>query len=199
MLIFAWLFFRIQTMPLFSQPVDEGEAAPETAVTDGREAERSIVFGDSPAADTPDTAQGGPTVWTVVKIILTLALCAAAVYGVVFFVKKASKKKYENKDPFLRVLASVNLGLNRYAHIISVGSKAYLVGASDGGVNLISNVEDADIINAMLLEDSQKSANENTGRLNDFVSILRRLGLPVKQGGQSAENIRKHRERLKGL
>jgi len=149
-----------------------------------------------------DTGEAAPTsgtsVWAAVRMVLALALAAAAVYGVVFFIKRSSKQTALN-DPFLKILASAHLGSNRYAHIVSVGSKAYLVGASDGGVSLIDEVDDKDILNAMLLEDSRKGVDEKPGRLNDFVSILRRFGLSVKQGGQSAENIRKSRERLKGL
>ncbi|MDR2729694.1 MAG: flagellar biosynthetic protein FliO [Treponema sp.] len=182
---------------MYSQTVDEAESVTvqEFPGSRNREAEEAIILGETPAV----AAQGGPSVPAVIRMLLTLVLAAAAIYGIVYFIRKASKKNYENKDPFLKVLASAHLGLNRYAHIVSVGSKAYLVGASDGGVSLIDEVDDKDILNAMLLEDSSKSADEKPGRINDFISILRRFGLPVKQGGQNAEIIRKNRERLKGL
>jgi flagellar protein FliO/FliZ len=196
-LVLAWLFFHTQAVPLYSQTVDEAESVTvqEFPGSRNREAEEAIILGETPAV----AAQGGPSVPAVIRMLLTLVLAAAAIYGIVYFIRKASKKNYENKDPFLKVLASAHLGLNRYAHIVSVGSKAYLVGASDGGVSLIDEVDDKDILNAMLLEDSSKSADEKPGRINDFISILRRFGLPVKQGGQNAEIIRKNRERLKGL
>jgi flagellar protein FliO/FliZ len=120
------------------------------------------------------------------------------VYGVVFFVKKGSKR-VDAKDPFLRVLASTHLGSNRYAHIVAVGSKAWLLGSSDGGVNLIGEIDDKDILNAMLLEESQKSAEAASGRFIDFKSMLRRFGMPVDPRAPGAETIRKRRERLRGL
>jgi len=83
--------------------------------------------------------------------------------------------------------------------VVSVGSKAWLVGASEGGVGLISEIEDKDILNALFLEDSRKSAEAPQGRFLDFRAMLRRLGMPVESGVPGAENIRKRRERLKGL
>jgi len=135
---------------------------------------------------------------TVVRMVLTLALAAAAVYGIVFFIKKASRRK-EVEAPFLKILATTHLGLNRHAHVVAVGSKAWLLGASDGGVTLISEIEDKDILNAMFLENSKRGVQLPAGRFIDFKSMLRRIGMPVDSGFAGAENIRKNRERLKGL
>jgi flagellar protein FliO/FliZ len=143
-------------------------------------------------------AASGPSVWSIVRMLLTLALAAAAVYGVVFFIKKGIRRN-DLKDPFLKVLAVAHLGSNRYVHICAVGSKAWLLGSSDGGVNLIGEIDDKDILNAMLLEESQKSAEATSGRFIDFKSILRRLGVPADPRAPGAETIRKRRERLKGL
>jgi flagellar protein FliO/FliZ len=139
----------------------------------------------------------GPSIWSVIQMLLTLALVAAAIYGIVFLIRKSSKQTV-NKDPFLKLLASAHLGSNRYAHIVSVGSRAWILGSSDGGVNLIGEIDDKDVINAMLLEDSRKSA-QAPGKIIDFMSMLRRLGLPSEKSIPGAEEIRKRSERLKGM
>jgi len=171
-------------------------AQEETPVQDDplTAAERAYTFADVP--DNP-AVQTSSSVWPIIRMLLVLALCAAAVYGIVFFLKRSSKQTV-SKDPFLKILATASLGLNRYAHIVSVGSKAWLLGSSDGGVNLIGEVEDKEIIDAMLLEESKKSS-EPQGRFPDFVSVLRRFGLPAQTGAPGADDIRKRRERLKGL
>jgi hypothetical protein len=83
-----------------------------------------------------------------------------------------------------------------------VGSKAWLVGAGEGGVSPIAEISDQEAVDAMLLEDaSRKSAESIRGPLPDFGALLRRLAggsLPDKPGA-SPENVRKRRERLKGL
>jgi flagellar protein FliO/FliZ len=131
-------------------------------------------------------------------MILVLALAAAAVYGVVFFIKRSAKQTPEG-NPFLKILATAHLGSNRYAHIVAVGSHAWLLGSSDGGVNLIGEVDDKDVINAMLLEDSRKVSEAPSNRFPDFMSMLRRLGAHPEARSSGADDIRKRRERLKDL
>lgn len=157
--------------------------------------EQGMALSDTAAGPLPPA---GPSVWNVIRMIITLALVAAAVYGIVFLFKKASRRP-ESKDPFLKVLASAPLGYNRYAHVVSVGSKAWLLGSSDGGVNLIGEVDDRDVLNAMLQEDSRKSDEAAASRFPDFTAMLRRLGVPAQQNAPGADNIRRRRERLKGL
>jgi flagellar protein FliO/FliZ len=131
-------------------------------------------------------------------MVLILALAAAAVYGVVFFIKRSSKQAVEI-DPFLKILAGVHLGSNCYVHIVAVGSKAWLLGSSDGGVNLIGEIDDKDVINAMLLESSRKSAETAAGRFPDFMSIMRKFGVSTETRTSAADDIRKRRERIKRL
>jgi flagellar protein FliO/FliZ len=187
-LLLAGFLVQIQTISAQEEPTAREEQL--------RAEERAYTF--DVTEDAPPAARAGSSVWPIIRMILVLALCAAAVYGIVFFLKRSSKKTVSN-DPFLKILATVHLGVNRYAHVVSVGSKAWLLGSSDGGVNLIGEVEDKEIIDAMLLEESKKAA-EPQGRFPDFISMLRNLGLPAQQTGPSgAEDIRKRRERLKGL
>ncbi|MDR0486840.1 MAG: flagellar biosynthetic protein FliO [Treponema sp.] len=180
---------QISTISAQEVPVEED------SIDSIRAFERTLTL-EGAAAET--TQIEGPSIWIVVRMVLTLALVAAAVYGIVFLIKKTSGKN-DTKDPFLKVLATAQLGSNRYAHVVSVGSKAWLLGSSDGGVNLIGEIEDRDILNAMLLEDSRKSASATNGRFPDFMAILRRLGMPADTRVSGADDIRKRRERLKGL
>ena len=198
LLLTAWLLVQV---PVFSQeaPVGEqsvqGEQAAEAESDPLRAAEQALTFGD---ASSPGTAFGaGPSIWSVIRMILVLALAAAAIYGAVFFIKKSTKQTALS-DPFLKVLASSHLGSNRYVHVVHVGSKAYLVGSSDGGVNLISEVDDKETIDAMLLDDSRR-AEQVPGKFPDFISMLRSLGIRAKTKTPDADDIRRRRERLKGL
>jgi flagellar protein FliO/FliZ len=160
-----------------------------------RDAERAYTFTEDLAVNTP---QSGPSIWAAVRMVLILSLAAAAVYGVVFFIKRSSKQAVEN-DPFLKILAGVHLGSNRYVHVVAVGSKAWLLGSSDGGVNLVGEIDDKDVINAMLLESSRKSAETATGRFPDFMSIMRKFGISAETRAPAADDIRKRRERIKKL
>lgn len=146
----------------------------------------------------PESTPSGVNTWAIVRMILVLVLAAAAVYGVVFIFKRASKRAPES-DPYLKILAASHLGSNRYAHIISVGSRAWLVGSGENGVSLISELDDKEIINSMLLDESQQSAVTRQGRFPDFIAFLRRAGVSANKRAPGADVIRKHRERLNGL
>jgi len=200
-LLFFAAGFLVQIQNISAQeasPQGESAVSEQAQERDPRAWERGVTFGEDEGGNVVSAApSAGPSIWAVIRMLLTLALAAVAIYGVVFFLKRASKKTVNN-DPFLKILASTHLGSNRYAHIVSVGGKAWLLGSSDGGVNLIGEIEDKDVINAMLLEDSEKSVQASS-RFPDFLSMLRRLGAPAESRAPSADEIRKRRERLKGI
>jgi flagellar protein FliO/FliZ len=106
----------------------------------------------------------------------------------------------------LKVLARVPLASDSFAAVISLGAKAWLVGGGSGGVNLISEVDDVESLETMLLEDARKNAEIR--RFFDFRSLLRfgRDGKnsssqdsSITDNGSLTESLRKQRERLKGL
>ena len=205
--IFLFLFPLIIT-PVFAQSgaqASVGQEAEADTIQSAEEpdpilaAERALPLGvPAPAGDEQTPARAPSSTFAIFRMLLVLVLAAAAIYGVVYIFKRASRRS-EVIDPFLKVLASAHLGSGRYAHVVSLGSKAWLVGAAEGGVNLISEIDDKDILDALFLEDSRRSAEAGPGRFPDFKSMLRRLGMPVQSVTPTAENIRKRRERLKGL
>jgi len=190
----AGLFIQLPTIYAQDDP-SQGQDSVEVQERNPRASEGDIYLdggGEGTAAATT-----GTSTWAIVRMILTLALSAAAIYGIVFFIRRSSKKKVYN-DPFLKILSNAHLGQNRYVHVVAVGSKAWLLGSSDGGVSLIGEVEDKDVLNAMLLEDSKKSA-ETSGRFPDFLSVLRSIGVKSDSRVPGADEIRKRRERIKRL
>jgi flagellar protein FliO/FliZ len=189
---------------LFAQTPDalsQSEPAIEGEVSVIQLAERSIPIGETRGSD-PSPSQGAASFFMILRMILVLALVAAAIYGIVFFLKRIARLPQPH-DPHLKVLAGAHLGSNRFVHVVSVGSKAWLVGASEGGVSLIAEIVDSEAIDAMRLDESRKSTEEGTGKLPDFLGLLNRYRggkeLANGQGDLNAENVRKRRERLRGL
>jgi len=159
--------------------------------------ESAIILGDTPASETP---VGDSSILVMLRMVLVLALAALAIYGVVFFVKRISRPR-ESPNTYLKVLARVPLSSDSFAAVVSLGAKAWLVGGGSGGINLISEVEDAESVETLLIEDANKNAE--TRRFFDFRSLLR-FGRDGKnpssqQGNALTEKLRQQRERLKGL
>jgi len=174
----------------------------QTADSSPVQDESSIVLGETPAAPVPNT---GSSVMVMLRMILVLALAALAVYGVVFFIKRLARP-HENQDPHLKILARVSLGNDSFAAVLSLGAKAWLVGGGSGAVNLISEIDDVESVETMLLDDARRAAEAGNRRFIDFGSLVRRLGGASRKekpdahdSGSFAESLRKQRKRLKGL
>jgi flagellar protein FliO/FliZ len=188
-------FFGI-IIPSFAQTApDQSQASDQLPSGTGID-ESSIILGDVPASQPANDAS---SIFLVLQMVLVLALSAFAIYGVVFLIKRVARPR-ENLDPHLKVLARVPLASDSFAAVISLGAKAWLVGGGSGGVNLISEVEDTESLETMLLEDARKTAEPR--RYFDFRSLLH-FGRDGKKAitpeSSAMENLRKQRERLKGL
>ena len=175
-------------------PAEDPVPAAEQAEDPITAAEQALVLGEGAAVQPVP----GISILGILRMVLTLAVVAVAIYGLVFIFKRAARPSIA-QDPFLKILSTTMLAANRSAHVIALGSRAWLVGSSESGVSLISEIEDKDIIDAMLLEDSRKSAATPKGRFQDFKTLLRRFGVPTETGTPGPENIRSRRERLRGL
>ena len=186
-------------VPLYAQaPSDQEQAAEALQRSPGID-ESSILLSETAPAPLPN---GGSSVFVMLRMVLVLALAALAIYGVVFFIKRLARPR-ENIDPHLKVLARAPLSSESFVAVVSLGAKAWLVGGGSGGVNLISEVDDTESLETMLLEDAGRSADAGTRRLFDFGSLLKRPGAdrsakkdPI--GSSLAESLRKQRERLGG-
>ncbi len=176
---------------------NQENAIPQNAPTAGEE--RFVIGSNNAQNQENQQPVGGSTFFIILRMLLVLALAAAAVYGVVYFVKKLSRPK-RAQDPYLKILSSVSIGTNRSVHIISVGERAWLVGSADNSVSLISEIDDKETIDAMLLDSSKNNAEGSLGKFIDFKSIFNRLS-----GNQEDKNlpksgkIKERRERFKGF
>ncbi|MDR1249127.1 MAG: flagellar biosynthetic protein FliO [Treponema sp.] len=181
--------------PLDSVPA--AEAVPETEPNP----ESFIVFnpqeGDE-AVSAPGTLSG----FAALRMVLVLALTAAAIYGVVFFFRRLAKPP-EQASPHLKLLARTPVGSGDSVAVVAVGTRAWLVGvgSGDGGVSLIAEIEDQETVDAMLLDYSQSPERGHAGGSGapSFSALLRRLGGGGGDKRLGAASLRERRERLNKL
>jgi flagellar protein FliO/FliZ len=181
-------------------PVNESTAARrEAASGEGTQRPATLSAGDNIAVSSPG--------WVLVRMVLVLLLAALAIYGVVFLVKKFSRPKTV-VDPYLKVLAHTPLGNGAFAAVLSVGSKAWLVAGGEGGVNLISEISEKEVLETMLIDESRRSSLNL--RFPDFGSFLNKF---IHSSGQNFTNspspsanasdqisaLKQQRDRLRGL
>jgi len=137
------------------------------------------------------------------RMILVLAAVVACIYAVLWLFKR-SMRTQESDDPFLRLVSSVPLGTGKSAQIITLVDRAYIVGVSESSVNLIAEVTDKELIDAMNLYSDE---HKNVRKPRSFADILDIFmpGGPRDKGGVfgSSQNklsdmLERQRERIKG-
>jgi flagellar protein FliO/FliZ len=200
-IVFTAFFATFILIPFLVHAQEEDSSLPDVPAETQQErivtSEDSIILGES----LPQSNEmGGTSVWIVLRMVIVLVLAALAIYGVVFFIKRLSRPS-QARDPNLKVLATLPLGTDCFAAVISVGKKAWLVGGGSGaGVRYIAEIDEQEALETMLLDEAEKNAETGNGRILDFRAMLNRLGNSGRNAlGSHAESLRKQRERLKGL
>jgi flagellar biogenesis protein FliO len=154
------------------------------------------------AAGTPAAAPAAPstpgvTTWDFVRMLLILAAVVGVIYLVFWMLRRGSGKKIQENN-IIHVLGSRSLAGSRALHLVEVGKSVYLVGASDGGVELISEITDKESLDAVRL----KAAEENPGGRRTFPQILAEIFRPAKKPLSLGDGIglfKGQRERLRKL
>ena len=170
---------------------DTPEAVP--AVEPGPE---SLIIFDTAEDGAEIVAPGTFSGFSMLRMVLVLALSAAAIYGVVFFFRRLAKPSSAT-NPHLRVLARAAIASGNTVAVVSLGTRAWLVGAGDGGVSLIAEIEDQELVDTMLLDNSRNDSGGS--KLPDFSALLRRLGGGKNGKRLEADDLRRRRERLNRL
>ncbi len=101
------------------------------------------------------------TVWDFLRMVLVLGGVIAAIYGVFFLLKRVGNPRTQ-PDSLINVLSTQNLQGNRSLHLVEVGNEIFLIGSADGGVQLVSRIEENETLDAIHLYRSQMSAGTKT-------------------------------------
>ena len=154
-------------------------------------------------AELQQTSSSVSTFWLFARMILVLAAVVACIYAVLWLFKRTMRTQ-ESDDPFLRLVSSVQLGNGKSAQIITLVDRAYIVGVAEDSVNLIAEVTDKELVDAMNLYSDE---HKNVKKPRSFADILDIFmpGGPRDKGGvfNSSQNklsdmLERQRERIKG-
>lgn len=190
------LFFPVSAQESVEQQ-DEPVIEQDTEINGNEES--LLLLDEEPEQDTALTTSSG--VGPLLRMLLVLAIVALSIYFLVYILKKVARPT-EKTDSHLKILASTHLGSNRYVHVVALGSRAWLLGAADNAVTPIAEIQDQELIDMLLLDESSKRAENAKGSFPDFKSIFKRMYPGTKEReniGVDTKNIQKKRDRLRGL
>lgn len=190
--------------PMQSQTAEQAQDTPNGTTGKGATFDENAPF---TSAVTTETGRGSArtvlsTVGIFVRMILVLAFVIACIYGFVWFMRKSVSRE-NNSDQFLRVVSSVTLAPGKSVQIVSLlDEKAYMLGVSDNGVNVIAEVENKETISAMNLYADKMAGSNKPRSFEDILNIFMPngpKGKPLKGKGSAfdstaADMLRRTRE-----
>ena len=135
--------------------------------------------------------------WDFVRMLLILAAVIGAIYLLVWLLRRGSGKRVREND-LIRVLGSRTLAGTRALHLVEVGTAIYLIGSSDGGVELIAEVTDKESVDGLRL----RAAEEAPAARRTFQAVLSEIFRPARHQttmGESVGFLRRQRDRLRKL
>lgn len=131
--------------------------------------ESQLILGGETGADSAGSEGSVPSlgVWDFARMILVLAAVVGAIYLVFYLLKRSAAGRY-NSSSLIKHIGSQSLPGNKFVHLVEVGQQMFLVGTSDNGVNLISEITDKETLDELRL----KVAQENEGARRSFSEML---------------------------
>ena len=142
-------------------------------------------------------SQNTGIVWYIIRMFLVLGLVLLSIYGLYIFLKRRAKRAIV-EDPFIKNLGSTQIAPGKSVHVLSLGTKAWLVGVSDNSVTLLAELDDKELIDAMVLK-SQEAPQE--APQVDFRTVFLRMfpGAAKKPETPKLDVFSEHRNRIKKL
>lgn len=200
----------LTAVPAFAQAKSNGTGQAGKAAAAPAVNESELLIPDTPSGAAGATAgaagsapAGGTTVapavstWDFVRMLLILAAVVGAIYLLLWLLRRGAGKRVQEND-LIRVLGSRTLAGTRALHVVEVGTALYLIGSSDGGVELIAEVTDKESADSLRL----RAAAEAPSARRTFQSVLSDIFRPARRPttmGESVGFLRRQRDRLKKL
>ncbi len=196
----------LTALPAFSQAASQKNGQPGAASAAQPVNESEMLIADAPGGG---EAAGGETAapgaraasavstWDFVRMLLVLALVVAAIYVLLWLLRRRTGRRVQEND-LIRVLGSRTLAGTRSLHLVEVGTRVYLVGSADGGVDLISEITDPESRDSLRLT----AAEETPSGRRTFQSVLSEIFRPAKGQatmGDSLGFLKRQRDRLRKL
>ena len=180
---------------LSESPAGDDEAVNQESLSEGRESidESTLTFEDESEQGQAEDVEGLTSFGAgdFIRMVLVLALVVLSIYVLFYFLKRAGGHG-DRSDSSLRLLGTTTLQGSRAVHLVEVGGRVFLVGSAEQSVNLISELQDQETIDQLLLEHGATAAGSSPfGRrtFSDFVGDMFRGVIPAQGKPVTRQNV----------
>jgi flagellar biogenesis protein FliO len=133
-------------------------------------------------------------------VLRTLAVLAVIIVGIYFLFRLLVKKRNRivAETDIIKVLASYPLASNRLIQVVEIAGKIMILGVTDSNINLITEVEDGELIDKIKLLSSKESSAGGSFK-DQFLKLIGGKGF--QNSGQLSYfgNYRKRINKIKKL
>ena len=106
----------------------------------------------------------------IVRTLAVLAVIVVAIWLIFRFLLKSRNKLVADTE-MIKVLATFPLAANRLIKVINVAGKVLILGVTDSNINLITEVEDKELIDRINLLSSQEASGKGSFK-EQFFKLL---------------------------
>lgn len=146
---------------------------------------------DEPVEEAPDYEYEEPAfddneVSYPLMILRTIAVMGVIIIGIYFLFRLLikNKKRVVTDSEVIKVLATYPLAANRIIQVVDIGGQVLVLGVSDSSINLITELEDQEVIDRIRVSSSKEKTGVSTFK-DTFMSILG--GKPYRKPGQVSQ------------
>ena len=152
----------------------EQTSSPETETTSEIQAstdtEVDTYFSDE-SSNTAADFKAPSTAGTIIKMIIFLILVIALIYGLMWFFKKKSNFS-KSDDDFMRRVSSLSLAPGKSVEIVTLLEHAYILGVTDNNINLLGEIEDKELVDALNLNFDKKQTVKKPMNFSDVLDMF---------------------------
>jgi flagellar protein FliO/FliZ len=184
LLLALFILFQLVYLPLWAQ---ETEATTDTEPQNQRgetpeatdeSAPAEVTPAETVPAEAPDYEYDDPEfndtrVSYPLMILRTIAVMGVIIIGIYFIFRLLIKKKNKliTDSEVVKVLATYPLAANRIIQVVDIGGQVLVLGVSDSSINLITELQDKEVIDRIKLASSKEHGGAGTFR-ETFMNLL---------------------------
>lgn len=128
--------------------------------------------------------------WVFIRMVIVLAIVIAVIYLIFRFMKRTIGPAADN-DPFLRKVAGINLAPGKSVQVVTLVDKGFILGVSDDSVNLLCEIQDKELINAMNVHSDKTTSQfkaKNFAEVLEMFMPKKRAERVVSSNNENAES-----------
>ncbi len=189
--LFSLVFLYSFKVPLYSQETADNSSQIENNDTSStqRITDETQIFLDQDNASSQNTRKSSSGIWVFIRMIFVLAVIIGLLYLFLRLYKK-NKNVQQSEDPFLRLITSLSLGPGKSIYLLTVIDKAYLLGATDENINLLGQIDDKEVVEAMNVYADTHNQTEKPKNFNEILDMFV-SGIKRSQKKESTKSTKK--------